>query len=96
MGEEPDDVGEVDEAVAALIPSRLRGQGDRRRSRRAAIRPSRGRQGEEERRYLAGIDSTQIRPPWRSTILRATAMPIPVPSYSSRVWRRWKITKIRS
>src|SRR5712692_10871806 len=43
-----------------------------------------------------GSDSTQIRPPCCSTIFLQMANPIPVPSYSSRLWSRWKIRKIRS
>ena len=35
-----------------------------------------------------GFDSTQMRPPWRSTIFLQIARPIPVPPYSSRVCRR--------
>ena len=37
-----------------------------------------------------------MRPPWRSTIFLHTAKPIPVPGYSSRVCKRWKMTNIRS
>ena len=37
-----------------------------------------------------------MRPPWRSTILRQIASPMPVPGYASLAWRRWKITKTRS
>ena len=29
-------------------------------------------------------------PPWRSTIFRQMARPMPVPSYALRPWRRWK------
>ena len=43
-----------------------------------------------------GVDSTHTFPPCRSTIFLTTASPIPVPSYSSWVWRRWNISKIRS
>src|SRR5712692_2588038 len=43
-----------------------------------------------------GSDSTQIRPPCCSTIFLQMAKPIPVPSYSSRLCKRWKIRKIRS
>src|ERR1043166_4234879 len=43
-----------------------------------------------------GCDSTQIRPPRRSTILLQMASPIPVPGYSVPVCSRWKIAKIRS
>ena len=43
-----------------------------------------------------GRDSTQIRPPCRSTILLQIASPIPVPGYLSRPCSRWKIRKIRS
>src|SRR5713226_1198098 len=43
-----------------------------------------------------GSDSTQIRPPCCSTIFLQMANPIPVPGYSSRLWSRWKIRKIRS
>ena len=45
---------------------------------------------------LPGSDSTQMRPPWRSTIFLHTARPMPVPSYSSRLCRRLKIIKMRS
>src|SRR5215813_1603544 len=41
-------------------------------------------------------DSTQIRPPWRSTIFLQIANPMPVPGYSLRECNRWKIWKIRS
>ena len=40
--------------------------------------------------------STQISPPWRSTILRQIARPIPVPSNASRSCRRWNILNTRS
>src|SRR5215213_4396447 len=43
-----------------------------------------------------GVLSAVIVPPCRSTILRQTASPIPVPSYSVRPCRRWKGVKIRS
>ena len=43
-----------------------------------------------------GRDSTQIRPPCRSTTLLQIASPIPVPGYLSRPCSRWKIWKIRS
>ncbi len=43
-----------------------------------------------------GSDSTQIRPPWRSTILLQIAKPMPVPGYCVRVCRRSKIRKMRS
>src|SRR5665213_1099213 len=36
-------------------------------------------------------DSTQMRPPWRSTIFLHTARPMPVPGYSSRLCSRLKI-----
>jgi hypothetical protein len=42
-----------------------------------------------------GSDSTQIRPPWRSTIFLQMARPMPVPGYSFIVCSRWKISKIR-
>ena len=45
---------------------------------------------------LSGSDSIQIRPPWRSTIFRQIASPIPVPEYSSRVCNRRNGSKIRS
>ena len=45
---------------------------------------------------LPGCDSTQIRPPWRSTIVLQMARPMPVPGYSVRRCSRWKISKIRS
>ena len=57
---------------------------------------SRGRQGEEEGRALARRRLDPDLPPCRSTIFLTTARPIPVPSYSSWVWRRWNISKIRS
>src|SRR5262249_24125205 len=40
--------------------------------------------------------STQIRPPWKSTIFLHSASPIPVPEYASLGCRRWKITNTRS
>src|SRR5439155_26831712 len=40
--------------------------------------------------------STQMRPPWRSTIFLTMARPTPVPGYASRVCRRWNISKTRS
>ena len=45
---------------------------------------------------LPGSDSTQMRPPWRSTIFLQMARPMPVPGYSFRVCSRWKMTKMRS
>ena len=47
-------------------------------------------------RAAALAASTQMRPPWRSTILRQIARPMPVPSYASRSCRRWNISKTRS
>src|SRR5437899_3424506 len=41
------------------------------------------------------FDSTQILPPWRSTIFFEMARPMPVPGYSFRGCRRWKMTKRR-
>ncbi len=41
-----------------------------------------------------GVDSTQMRPPWRSTIFWHVARPIPDPGYRSWPWMRWKIWKI--
>ena len=41
-----------------------------------------------------GSLSTQIRPPWAWAIFWQMASPAPVPSYSSRVWRRRKSWKI--
>ncbi len=41
-------------------------------------------------------DSTQTRPPWRSTIRWTIARPMPDPGYWSRVWSRLNIWKIRS
>ncbi len=35
-----------------------------------------------------GVDSTQIFPPWRSTIFLQIARPMPVPGYVSRACRR--------
>src|SRR5271154_1633504 len=43
-----------------------------------------------------GFDSTEMLPPWRSTIFLQMASPIPVPANSSRLWSRWNIPKIRS
>ena len=43
-----------------------------------------------------GPSSSQISPPWNSTILRHIARPMPVPVYSSFGCSRWKITKMRS
>jgi hypothetical protein len=43
-----------------------------------------------------GTDSTPIVPPWRSTIARQTASPMPVPAYSSGGCSRWKTWKMRS
>jgi hypothetical protein len=37
-----------------------------------------------------------ILPLWRSTIFRQIARPMPVPSYSLRPCKRWKIWKMRS
>ncbi|ELZ05692.1 hypothetical protein C481_01572 [Natrialba asiatica DSM 12278] len=37
-----------------------------------------------------GSESIQILPPWRSTSRSQSASPIPVPSYSSRLWSRSK------
>ena len=44
----------------------------------------------------SGAGTSQMRPPWNSTILLQIARPMPVPVYSSLGCRRWKITKIRS
>ncbi len=43
-----------------------------------------------------GAESSQIRPPWPSTISLQIARPRPVPGYSSLVCRRWKSSKIRA
>src|SRR2546422_9974014 len=45
---------------------------------------------------LPGSDSTQIRPPWRSTIFLQIASPMPVPEYSRRWGNGRKPPKIRS
>ena len=45
---------------------------------------------------LPGVLWAVIVPPWRSTILRQMASPMPVPSYTSRGCSRWKMPKIRS
>lgn len=44
----------------------------------------------------SGADSTQIRPPWYSTMRWQTARPMPEPAYSLREFSRWKMLKIRS
>ena len=38
------------------------------------------------------VGSTQMRPPWYSTIFLAMARPMPVPGYVSRACSRWKMT----
>ena len=43
-----------------------------------------------------GSGSTHMRPPCRSTIFLQMAKPMPVPGYSSRPCRRWKMMKMRS
>src|ERR1700722_11998471 len=43
-----------------------------------------------------GCDSTEMLPPWRSTMRLHTANPMPVPSYSVRLCSRWNIPKILS
>src|ERR1700733_7649536 len=43
-----------------------------------------------------GCDSTEILPPCRSTIFLQIANPMPVPSKSSRLCRRWNMPKILS
>src|SRR5271154_742270 len=43
-----------------------------------------------------GSDSTEMLPPWRSTIFLQIANPMPVPANSSRLWSRWNMPKILS
>ncbi len=43
-----------------------------------------------------GCDSTEMLPPWRSTIFLQMASPMPVPANSSRLCRRWNMPKILS
>jgi hypothetical protein len=43
-----------------------------------------------------GSDSTRTFPPWRSTILRTMARPMPLPGYRPRACNRWNTRKTRS
>ena len=48
------------------------------------------RQREVERRAAIDAPSAQVRPPWRWTMRRTFARPMPVPSNSSSLCSRWK------
>ena len=74
-------------SVRALSPRHLR----RLARCRDALHP---RREAEVASRLPLADSTQSRPPWRSTALRAIASPIPVPGYLSLEWRRRNGRKI--
>ena len=66
-----------------------------RRGFEAAVRSDSATRGRAKKKVApwSGAETAQTRPPWRCTMRRTWASPMPVPSNSCAPWRRWKTPK---